>query len=121
VSLNQLIFVWIGLLLSVLIIMGLLLVCFCICFVCPCVICCCAYAIYHERDVNDLMDRYFHSVSEYVIQESEPQMTNTIVHPFKLRSPFSASKGYKSPKHLAKIIKKRLPEVRHFNLDYASL
>ena len=118
VSMHQLIFIWCMILLytllPVIIIVVLLIFCFLICFVCPCLICYCAYAIYHEQfeddKIDNLMDRYF-LFFEYLFQESEPKLSTSTVHPFKLRSPLSASKRYKSPKNLAKIIEKPSPEV----------
>ena len=57
--------------------------------------------------VYDMVFSFF----EYLYKEGEAQISTTIVHPFKLRSPSSASKSYKSLENLAKIIDKPPPEV----------
>ena len=118
VSMNDLIFIWVALLLYTLlpliIILVFLFVCFFACFICPCCICYIAYGVYNGRDDEDIMNKFitwYFSFFEYLFKEGEPQISTTTVHPFKLRSPLSASKHYKSPENLAKIIKKSPPEV----------
>ena len=58
------------------------------------------------------------SLMEYLFQGSEPKISTTTVRPFKLRSPWSASKSYKSPKSLANIIEKPSPEVNNLYILY---
>ena len=60
--------------------------------------------------MDNLVGWYF-SFFEYLFKEGEPQISTTIVRPFKLRSPLSVSKHYKSPENLVKIMEKPSPEV----------
>ena len=114
VNMELLSFIWFTILLYVLlpalIIAGWLISCF---IICPFLICYYIYAIFHKRNesIMDNMIEWYISFMEYLFQWSEPKISTTTVHPFKLRSPLSASKRYKSPKNLAKIIEKPSPEV----------
>ena len=111
---HQLSFIWFTILLYVLLpvlmIVGSLISCF---IICPFLICYCVYTIFHKRNesIMDNVIEWYISFMEYLFQGSEPKISTTTVHPFKLRSPLSASKHYKSPKNLAKIIEKPSPEV----------
>ena len=52
---------------------------------------------------------------------TEPNISFEKVDPFKLRSPFSVSKHYKSPDDLDKIIEKRSPKVsitKYYTLNF---
>ena len=115
---NDLIIIWALLLIYTLLPLSIILVflflCFFVCFICPCCICYIVYGVYNERDdefITRKLMRWYLSFFEYLYKEGEPQISTTIVHPFKLRSPLSASKSYKSPENLAKIIDKPPPEV----------
>ena len=122
---NAFFFIWATLilyvLLPVILIVTILLSCFCACFICPCLFCYIFNNSYHDRDVD--MARPFANVAgwyfsffEFLFEEREPKISTTIVHPFKPRSPFSASKRYKSPENLVKIIEKPSSEVSTINL-----
>lgn len=116
VNLHQLSFIWFTILLYVLLpvltVVGSLISCF---IIYPFLICYCIYGIFHKRNesIKDKMIEWYISVMEYLFQGSEPKISTTTVRPFKLRSPWSANKSYKSPKILAKIIEKSSPEVNN--------
>ena len=117
VSMNRLTHIWYTILFYALLPVVIIVVC----FICPCLICYCVYAVYRDKDDEDVVDNlvgWYFSFNEYILQESEPKISTTTVYPFKLRSPLSASKRYKSPTNLAKIIEKPSPEVS--NIIYTS-
>ena len=63
----------------------------------------------------------FSSAWDFIVRDREPKISSKKVHPFKLRSPFSVSKHYKSPDNLDKIIEKPSPEVsisKHYTLNF---
>jgi hypothetical protein len=123
VSMNQLFLIWFTILLyvllPVLIIVAFLISPFLAIFVCPCLIC---YWIFNRDDniFHYFMELYF-SFLEYLFQESEPKLSTITVHPFKLRSPLSTSKRYKSPENLAKILQKPSPEVSSLYVLYQGI
>ena len=105
----------------------LLLLCIC----CPCI--CYTGTIYDARREHRngtynnptclKLVESFSSAWDFVVREREPNIASKKVHPFKLRSPFSVSKHYKSPDSLDKIIEKPSPEVSiiHLSINYYTL
>ena len=95
--------------------MILLLLCIC----CPCICFSCIYDFRRGRENPSclkILDSFSSAWSFIILRDREPNISSKKVHPFKLRSPFSVSKHYKSPDNLDKIIEKSSPEVRmHLN------
>ena len=89
-----------------------MIICFAVCFVLPCYICFEFFTcrVIREWVTDERVKRFF----TFSFLDSEPQMSTTTVHPFKMRSPLSSSKRYKSPENLAKIIGKPAPEVSSY-------
>ena len=113
---NQLISIW-----AALVVLPIIFPLLCIC--CPCV----SIAIYDARRehrngnincalvpikfIKILVLKLFSSSWGFIIRDREPKVSSKKVHPFKLRSPFSVSKHYKSPDNLEQIIEKPSPQV----------
>ena len=88
------------------------------CICCPCI----SFTVVNAI-IKDNFDEFLNKIWDwqapfwfFVIKDREPKICTKKIHPFKIRSPFSASKSYKSPENLNKIIEKSPSEVSSYNV-----
>ena len=106
VSMNKLITIWVALILVPPIVLFS-----CIAF--PCFVFIIIYDQYFDGHITEELSlcwRY-REFFKFLLTERAPKISSKEIHPFKLRSPFSVSKHYKSPENFIKIIEKPSLEV----------